>query len=735
MTQNNKAGHVNVQIEGDVSGQIAIGDNILQIGDVHGGVVNIIQPDKKPTFSQRKRPVMLRPRKFPGFLDRETEMGTIVGALNNGEPVSMHAENGTGKTSLLRQLAYHAPGDNFPDGILYFPTHIKNVDDLLQIIFDHFYESDSVAKPTEAELRISLQDIEALIILDDVLLDKDGVTELINAVPGSLFVLASPERCLWGEGRCIELEGLPLQEALTLIERELGRDLSSSEGSSAEALYQLGDGQPLFLLQAAALVRDGKPFDEILGALEESKDEAGKTLSENLNETQLSILDLLGRFKDAAIPRKHLTKLVEAKGIGTHLKKLKELRLVKEHGSAVSMAGALVLPLPLKQALGAGWEARGADYFIQWLGKNPPVSEIGEALDLILSLMERAVLTGRWEAVVSLSRGIERTLVLNKHWRAWAQVLDWTVKAAGSLSDQATQAWGLHQIGTRSLCLGDLSAAEESLKQALKIRETIGDQAGAAVTRGNLDLATTLPSPPPSQPGAAPVTGLSPLLKAALVLGGVAAATAAILLFRPPSQPPPEPPTAAPRAPVGEPEFVPVTGNTETPVTTETPVPTETPEPTTTTAITSTPAPVECTYDLKHHGTADLGPVVQFSFDPEFSHSDDDLKTNLTAFNNSVEVPVFNSFSFPDDDSKKVYIQLSEINLNDDVQIELLVDGVLHCSEIKSVYYDRYVTPTKTEPPPTAGPTCRNPSQYDYYPSACIAAGCKVYMSYYCTYP
>jgi len=220
MGRENHTDYFNVHIEGDVSGQIAIGENILQIGDVHGGVVNVIQPGKKPTFKSRQRPVMVRPRRFSGFLDRVTEMDAMVGALNGGEPVAMYAADGMGKTTLLRQLAYDAPGDNFPDGILYMPARINCVDDLLQIIFDHFYESDSPALPTPAELRGFLQELEALIILDDTLLSREDVTELINSLPRSVVVLSSSERCLWGEGRCIELRGLPLEEALTLVEAE-----------------------------------------------------------------------------------------------------------------------------------------------------------------------------------------------------------------------------------------------------------------------------------------------------------------------------------------------------------------------------------------------------------------------------------------------------------------------------------------------------------------------------------
>jgi hypothetical protein len=605
MSRNDRAARVNVQIDGDVSGQIAIGDNILQIGDVNGGIVNIVQPEKKPTFSQRQRPVNVRPRKFPGFLNRITEMDAVVGALNNGEPVSMFAENGMGKTSLLRQLSYHAPGDNFPDGILYFPVHIKNVDDLLQIIFDHFYESDSPAKPTDAVLRQLLQEVEALIILDDVLLTEDEITELLNAVPRSLFVLAAPERCLWGEGHCIELQGLPLQEAITLIQRELQRDLLPSERSSAEALHQLGFGQPLFLIQAAAQVRDGKPFEEIVKAVKESEGGLGESIVENLNETQLSILDLLRTFKDAAIPRKHLEKLVETKSVEAQLKKLNEMHLIKEHGSAVSLAGTLAMPLSLKQAMDLDWEARSLAYFIQWIEKNPSGAEIGDTLDLLLSLVERAVLIENWEAVVKLGRGIEGALILKGFWENWHQVLGWILKAAGSLSDQATKAWALHQLGTRSHCLGDFSAAQEALKQALSIREAIGDQAAAALTRGNLEMLTTVPTPPPTQPGVAPGAGLSPVLKAALVLGGIAATAAGALLWEPPTAPP----TLVTQAPVEAPL---------PPIPTEKPEPTELPEPSPTVEILVAPPPLDCTYDLDFVAAVGLGNGVSISFDAPF---------------------------------------------------------------------------------------------------------------------
>ena len=520
---------------------------------------------------------MLRPRKFLGFLNREADMGTIVGALNNGEPVSIYAEEGMGKTSLLRQLAYQAPGDNFPHGILYFPVHKKMAEDLLQIIFDHFYESDSPAKPTDAELRQLLQEIQALILLDDALISADDVSELINALPKSIFILASLERCLWGEGCCIELHGLPLREASALIERELKRKLIPAERSSAETLCQLSNGHPLFLIQAAALVRNGKLFEDIVKTFRVSETGLKESLIERLNETQRAILGLLGALKNVAIPKKHLAALTETHNLDSQLKTLRDLRLVQERGAVVSLSGALALPL--KQVLSSDWEARGLDYFVGWIGKSPPSSEIGEALDTILSLLEHAFLNGRWEAVVSLGKGIEKTLIMKGFWGAWMQVLEWILKAGGSLSDRALEAWALHQLGTRSLCLGDLATAQTTLAIAMGIREIIGDQLGAAVTQQTIEFSaaapSTLPVAPHIQPVPAIAKGALPLLKSGLIVcGAVAVATTALIVAntssRPSDIPPTEPPRLVSQAPVENPL---------PPVPTEKPAPTETLEP------------------------------------------------------------------------------------------------------------------------------------------------------------
>src|SRR5262249_766708 len=117
---------------------------------------------------------------------------------------------------------------------------------------------------TDAEIQHALQGKHALVLLDDVDLTRDEMIELINAVPGCAFVFASVERHLWGEGLARTLKGLPPDDALALIDRELGRPLIPEERPAAPALCAPLAGHPLHLIQAAGLVREeGRSVAEV----------------------------------------------------------------------------------------------------------------------------------------------------------------------------------------------------------------------------------------------------------------------------------------------------------------------------------------------------------------------------------------------------------------------------------------------------------------------------------------
>ena len=228
-----------------------------------------------------------------------------------------------------------------------------------------------------------------------------------------------------------------------------------------------------------------------------------------------------------------------------------------------------------------------------------------------------------------LGRALAGALALGGRWSAWAQVLQWVLQAAEALGDRDVKAWALHQLGTRALCLGDGDSARTSLIQALRLRQTLGDRAGAHTTRNNLELVVgppppprRVPPPPPRRVPPRPVSRppsepaerrASPVIVGCIVLAviliiSLISVTAWRLWPRPvvltptptatptstatPTNTPP--PTATPTntsTPTATPTNTPppTSTPTRTPTPTHTPTPTNTPTPTSTPTVTPTP--------------------------------------------------------------------------------------------------------------------------------------------------
>ena len=99
----------NVSIGGNVTDSVVVlgNDNfVVKIGDVNGGVVNIIKPSDKPKYSVRSMPVTIKPRAFPSLLDRENEFELIKKSVHSSVPISVWGQQGVGKTSFIRQLTH-----------------------------------------------------------------------------------------------------------------------------------------------------------------------------------------------------------------------------------------------------------------------------------------------------------------------------------------------------------------------------------------------------------------------------------------------------------------------------------------------------------------------------------------------------------------------------------------------------------------------------------------------------
>jgi len=164
-------------IEGGVSGQVIVGDRNLQlqIGAIHGGVINLPSPahDRRP-FTARAAPVMLLPRRFPGFLDRHETVRAVEEAVAAGGPVEVHGEPGIGKSALLRSLAHDLRPAALDDGVVHLSAGAWSVADLLQSLFEAFHETSLPFKPTPTQIRVALQGKRALLLVDDPGVDGGG---------------------------------------------------------------------------------------------------------------------------------------------------------------------------------------------------------------------------------------------------------------------------------------------------------------------------------------------------------------------------------------------------------------------------------------------------------------------------------------------------------------------------------------------------------------------------------
>ncbi len=485
---------IEAQISGEISGQVAVGTSILQIGSIHGGVVNIAPPQAQPTPGRVPPPVFLRPRAVRNLLGRREEVEAALVTLQSSEPLEFHGEQGLGKTTLLRYLAYHSPPDLFPDGIVYISARRQPAEDVLQFLFDAIYQCDVPFKPTEGQLCRHLQSIQALVLLDDADLDRDDVQCLFDTAPQSVFILTSTQRRLWGEGKALALRGLAEDEAVALLEQELARPLVEGERASATALIAAVSGHPQRILQAAALVREeGRSLSEVAAELGSAR--APQAIPEQLigalPEPQLRLLAVLAALDGAPLNLENVAALTGLSDAGPLLEALLARGLVQAHSPRYSLAFATTPQV--HDVLGSDrWREPLLDYLTTFAQehRDNPDRQLEEA-EAILATLDWASKTGRRAKILPLVRAVEGSLALRCRWGEWQTVLFIGMDAALALGDRAGEAWALHQLGTRALGLEDFKSAQEYLNRALQIRKSLGDEVGAEVTRYHLDGGTS----------------------------------------------------------------------------------------------------------------------------------------------------------------------------------------------------------------------------------------------------
>ncbi|ESA34636.1 outer membrane adhesin-like protein [Leptolyngbya sp. Heron Island J] len=533
---------VQVEVGGDFSGQLIVGNNNNQnfysyaYNVEHGGVLNVAAP---PQISARPTPINLRPQPFNSLLDRRDILPQLVQALQTAQPIELYAADGFGKTALVRHLMYDAQATTrFSDGVVYTPAHRLLPADLLQALHDAFYESNVPYKPSYTQVQHALQNKQALIVLDDLGLEKPDLDRLVPVVPHGTFVLTSTERTYWGEGVAIDLPGLPLEDSFKLIERELGRALTTAEETVVRTLWQTLKGHPLQLRRIAAHVKQTKqPLTAFIvpkagaphtGFSPIPAETVFYTILDKLPTSHHPVLALLGALGGLALTPEQALAIAQVANAETILSELHGLHLVSMGANGYHLCPDLVGVCQQTWPIET-WLTSAVEYF------TSGQAAVGESTDVLHYLADWSAQSGHWYDCLELSRSLDGVLSLQGRWGQWQQVLEQSLQAAQQTGNQAAEAWSLHQLGTQALAEGNTAQAETALTQALQLRKALGDQAGAAITRHNLSLLVpplVAPEASSTAGGAGAMTGLSTKTVLLAAAGGVAAlVTTAVLLW------------------------------------------------------------------------------------------------------------------------------------------------------------------------------------------------------------
>ena len=485
----------NITIHGN-TGQIAIGNNIVQEIN-HNCVINKISPSERPIW-ERGEKLSVKPRKPKNFINRTSEIQQIEEQFKTGEIINLNGPTGIGKSTLMEHISHLVEFEKFPDGIYHLSALDLKLDDLLHNIFSAFFDSNLAAIPNRAQIQNQMQEIEALILIDDLILSKDEIKVILNIAPQCVFILVSSQVEPLSGIENLLLKGLPETESQLLFEETLGRSLSKKEKKLTHEICRLLEGHPETIIQTAAKVRmDEQSLPETLSAL--TNNSAEKLIEEEfqkLSLTEQKILTFLAVLGGRFLPQETINSLMpaETKNIQNSLDQLVDRGLIQSDEDAYRLKSGAEKLVSKTFDLSSSEEDL-IRYFANWSTERE-VSQIPETLfGSFQAIIRKAFNEERWSEVVKIGRTVETAFFVRGYWQAWEDVLKTTLEGSRALGDPNTEAWALHQLGSRSFCLDLKDQAMRLLKQAASIRQEIGDVAGLNATQHNLSLIPKVPVP------------------------------------------------------------------------------------------------------------------------------------------------------------------------------------------------------------------------------------------------
>lgn len=471
--------------------RIVTDDHRLVLGSVHGARIEPLNPGAAPVPQPRPAPSPAH-EEPPKPNGRQREFERARSAVRSGRPVELIGSPGSGRTTLLRRLVLSVTGEQedeilHPDGAISLSARHRSADDLLQEIYRALHVSDPPLRASAERIENGLRDCAALIALDDVALVPRDVERLRSiAASCSLAMTATESRLDPDHGETIRLGSLAPRASAGLLDRVLEDPSTSDRSLPALELHDSLDGDPSRLLQAAGHAAvERMDLAEIARIVREGRLE--ERIAAALGTRERRVLALLVGLRPASLRADDVAGSLGVDDAEAELSILVRRRLVRFEAGRYGAGYGFTEGIAERIAESAGDPV--VHFADRWgeFRENPDTARAEE--EVLRASFERALAEERWREAARLGRALETVPALEGRWDAWLFVIEGTLRASRESGDREVEAWALHERGSRALALGELEEARRDLGRAVEIRESLGDEAGAAASRHNLALA------------------------------------------------------------------------------------------------------------------------------------------------------------------------------------------------------------------------------------------------------
>ncbi len=533
------AGGVAFAVGGNVEGDIIIGDNNFKVNTNYGTIIY-----KQATPQARLRDAAPRPPRAPrGFVGRADELAELGRMIAASEAVMLFGPDGAGKSALLRQVANGDAARAMPNGVMMLEGvdergEALGLEDVIQRLFDALFESDPPLKVNFTTARTYLSNTRPLVTLDGLNLPATSLARLPDLFPQGALLIAANRAPTGDALQPLKVGPLRRDESIQLLAMRATLTLDDATRPTLDTICALLADVPLAIVIAANAIRENNLAPDrartVLASAEPKASDgmqagierAWALVKSSLSDNEQQMLAMAANAPGASIDPEWMRQVMSnADWVDAAMDRLQALGLLSANSPRRRVDPGL------RALLRAGMdEVAYRDRMTAYMqavlpGRMTDWEFCADELGNILGAIEWAAARRNWAQVIQLSRAIDPYLTLHGLWDTWRAVLNRVLQAARESGDRANAAWALHQLGTHAIGIEQTDQAIDLLRQALDLRQSLGDPIGMAYTRHNLDL--LIPPAPPSrgepetQPR--PPSGMSTAIKA---LVGVVAVTA-----------------------------------------------------------------------------------------------------------------------------------------------------------------------------------------------------------------